>query len=154
MEIKRNSLHLRLYNVYGHGSMCDLENNRVNFCKYARYVIKGVINAIGFVFLGVVCGLGVIQLVMSPLLWLITDNPFVLFFPPILNDFFFMLTSTISISIIIATLLISIILGWLTLEEKIRKVRKTKEKTDGFFRTWYQSWKEKYCPIVTLENNP
>ena len=159
MEIDKNSLHYRLYHVYGSGSMTDLEYELVNFCQYSRKVMIGILMTAVVVLIGVELGLGLLEAFGSLGLWLFTDNPFILLLPIIgkgglaaLGDL-----ALAAIFIELALLLFYIstaIKNGLNYGLTCFRVSNPKEKKEpGFIKTWYMSWKEKYCPTVTLEKD-
>ncbi len=162
MEIKRNSLHFRLYRNYASGPIWDLEHGRVNFCQYSRKVMGGFILALSVVVLGVIGGLGPMQFLGTYGLWLFTDNPLIPFITLAGTPLGVM--GHLGIAAFVIEVAALGFVGGIELRDYIadkrrdyiadkRPVREVENKPDGFLTTWYLAWKLKYCPVVTLEKN-
>lgn len=155
MEIKKNSLHLRLYHTYAQENLWDLNAGKVNFCQYSRKVMLGFLVTLACVVGGVLAGLGPMQAIGTGVLWLFTDNPFIPFIT--MNEGFMGAMGNVGLAaLIIETIVALFVLGYLV-KEKLNErefFQYTEEKKEpGFIKTWYLSWKEKYCPIMTIEQN-
>lgn len=155
MEIIKGSWHHRLATVYSNLSDWEIERGKINFCQYSRKVMGGAIVAMIVVILGVLIGSSWLQVGIPTFNWLFNDMAWVWYWDPTGNG-----TQVPFASILIAILVLQIasvcvflvagsIVAYNTVFPK-RMDDSADQAPPGFFRTWYRSWKEKFCPIVTL----
>jgi hypothetical protein len=165
MEIKRNSLRLRLYTKYTTHSLYDLENDNkpVNFCQYARGVFLGVGGAVLVTMGCALLALGWMQAIGTIGLWLFTDNPLMLFITDAEGAGWLMVAGDVgAISFGIQALLgiiCGLTLSWVRIKDEYRqrwydyKEDRKHVHEKGFIATLYDAWKNKYCPMMTLEED-
>lgn len=152
--IKKDSLHLRLYQVYGKGEMFDLKRNKMNFCQYSRGVMWGFTACLAIVACGVLVGSSLLlQGIGSLLMWMITDNPLIWYLGGSYGEMtaIFLCVFGVIVAFVVA------VFGIFFTHDKWKEAHPVDETVvhePGFIVTWYKAWKEKYCPMVELEQEP
>ena len=166
MKIDTKSMHYRLFKEYARGDVYELKCGILNFCQYSRRVFLGVIMALVMVLLGVFLASGPFQFLGSLVLWAVTDNPLMWFIEPLnieeggslLNIAGMMMITAAAFEILLGIAFVAVagggtVVGWAV--DRVHKLRQDKGvveyKEPGFLATWYRSKKDKFCPLVTVE---
>ena len=165
MEISKGSWHYRLATSYSNLTDWDLNNNKVNFCQYSRKVARGFSMALFLVFLGVVVAGSWLNIAVPAYHWLFLDAPWVWLFDPsidpaapgmafsdrLLVAYAIFTMIALFAQAVIAFLVGCAILGDLWSSVFPKRIPDNDHLPKGFFGTAYDSWKKKYCPIVTMK---
>lgn len=159
MEITKGSWHHRLATHYSNLTDWELQHDNVNFCEYFWRVVRGFGTAIFLTIVGVLCLGGWVQVGVPTFNWLFNDMPWVWYFDPTpdtpMSALAVLFLVALFLQVVVAVLMVCS-LGHDAYREIFPK--RTVDNEDqplpiGFFRTLYRSWKDKFCPIVTLKKD-
>ena len=157
MEISKDSWHYRLATEYSNLSDWDLRQNNVNFCKYFWRVVRGFGTALFLVVIGVLALGGWVQVGVPTFNWLFNDMSWVWYWDPTPETPMAALAVLFVVALFLQVIVMVLLLCALC-ADAYREIfpKRTVDNEDqplptGFFRTLYRSWKEKFCPQVTLK---
>jgi hypothetical protein len=159
MIINEKSWHYKLAQLsVSPGGDEPLPRSVNNLCKYWRRAFLGFVVIMLFIIAGVIGSIAVLEPIVSTIMWLVTDNPFIGYFVP---DGSILVIEGIILFFATAFILYGVAeKGIKKLSRKLSQIKHPKQivKENGISSTWdvivelYKSWKNKFCPMVTFKD--